>query len=149
MQKVCLDVGCGRAKNAGFTGMDRRKLPGVDIVHDAEVTPWPLDDESCGVVVMSHFVEHVKPWRIIGVIDETWRVLEPDGVLLISTPYGGSARYLQDPTHCCPWVEATPGYFAPESPLYGIYEPRPWKIDKLVWSVYGDIECALRKLEAT
>jgi len=146
-QKIMLDAGCGERKNKGFIGMDRRELAGVDIVHDLESLPWPLEDGSCAVVLMSHVIEHIKPWLSFDLVDECWRVLEPDGVLLVSTPYGGSFRYYQDPTHCNPWVEASFGYFDPTSPLYSIYKPRPWAIDKLLWSVHGDIECAMRKLE--
>lgn len=142
-----LDVGCGSNKQTGFIGMDRRDLPGIDIVHDAEAFPWPLDDESCGVVVMSHLIEHIKPWFQIDIIDEAWRVLEMGGVLMISTPYGLSFRYAQDPTHCSPWVEATVEYFIKGTPLYDVYQPKPWELVKRFWNIRGDIEIAIRKVE--
>jgi len=145
--KLFLDVGCSTNKNVGFIGMDKRKVEGVDIVHDAEVIPWPLDDGACGVIIMSHLIEHISPKLTIDVIDECWRILELDGALMISTPYGGSFRYFQDPTHCNPWVEATPEYFDPTRPLYQVYKPRPWKIEKLYWNPYGDLELAMRKIK--
>lgn len=144
-QKIRLDVGCGSNKQPGFTGMDKRELGGVDIVHDAEIMPWPLDDGSCALILMSHFIEHVKPWLSIDLINECWRLLEPGGVLMISTPYGGSFRYFQDPTHCNPWNEATPQYFTPGNPLYDVYKPNPWKIEKLFWDLHGDIEIVMKK----
>jgi predicted SAM-dependent methyltransferase len=143
--KIHLDVGCGSNKQRGFMGMDRRDLPGVDIVHDAEVFPWPLDDESCAVIVMSHFIEHVKPWFSIDMVNECWRVLELGGALLISTPYAGSFRYFQDPTHCNPWNAATPAYFDPENGLYQVYRPKPWTVEKLYYQVSGDLEVAMTK----
>lgn len=146
MQKIMLDLGCGENKNPGYTGMDKRPLDGVDIVHDIENIPYPLGDDSCAVIVMSHVIEHIKPWLTLDVINECWRLLEPDGLLLISTPYGGSFRYFQDPTHCNPWNEATPTYFDPEQPLYQVYKPKPWHIEKLYWSVQGDIELVMRKI---
>jgi predicted SAM-dependent methyltransferase len=145
-QLIHLDVGCGFRKNDGFIGMDRREVPGVDIVHDAEDLPWPLEDESCAVITMSHLIEHVKPWLTVDIIDECWRVLEPGGVLLIVTPYATSFGYYQDPTHCNPWNEATVTYFIQEEPLYEIYRPKPWKLDNLFWNLYGNIEIAMRKL---
>lgn len=58
---IKLDIGCGASKNVGFIGMDYRPLPGVDIVHDVELFPWPLPDESVVVAVASHLVEHINP----------------------------------------------------------------------------------------
>ena len=52
-QKIMLDIGCGGNKQRGFTGMDKRKLEGVDIVHDVEKIPYPLKANSCAVVTMS------------------------------------------------------------------------------------------------
>jgi len=146
-QKIMLDVGCGRNCQSGYTGMDKRELPEVKVVHDAEVFPWPLDDESCGRVVMSHFVEHVKPWLQIDLLNECWRVPEPGGLLMIATPYAASFGYIQDPTHCSPWNEATPEYFDPDCPLYRVYEPKPWKIEARSWVVQGTLEVAMRKRE--
>jgi len=37
-----LDIGCGWSKRAGFVGMDKRNLPGVDIIHDLEIFPYPI-----------------------------------------------------------------------------------------------------------
>jgi predicted SAM-dependent methyltransferase len=146
--KIMLDVGCGPSKQHGWIGIDRRELPGVDLVHDLEVFPWPLEDDSCSVIKCSHVVEHIKPWYQIPFMDECWRVLGHDDALLISTPYGGSYRYNMDPTHCSPWVEDTVGYFAKGYPLYNIYKPKPWRIEAgPYWSVNGDLEVALRAIK--
>jgi len=145
--KLCLDVGCGDNPQPGFVGMDKRPLHKVEIVHDAEVFPWPLNNGEVSVIKMSHFMEHVKPWLSIDIVNECWRVLEMDGKLLISVPYGGSFRYFQDPTHCNPWNEATPTYFDPREPLYQVYKPKPWRIDNLFWAIHGDLELAMTKIE--
>ena len=145
-QKIMLDVGCGFHKNAGYIGMDKREVAGVDIVHDAEILPWPLDDESCSVIAMSHVIEHIKPWLQIDVINECWRILEPGGVLAIATPYATSFGYSQDPTHISPWNEATPTYFFPGKPLYEVYKPKPWKEERLYWDVKTSLEVVMRKI---
>lgn len=144
--KLCIDVGCGEKIQPGFIGMDKRKLDDVEIVHDAEVFPWPFEDNSVSVIKMSHFVEHVKPWLTVDLINECWRILEPDGKLLISTPYAGGFRYWQDPTHCNGFNEATFSYFDPREPLYQIYRPKPWRIDNLFWQIHGDIEVSMTKI---
>ena len=144
--KLCLDVGCGSNIQPGFVGMDKRKLPGVDIEHDIEVIPWPIDDGAASVIKMSHVVEHIKPWLTIGLMDECWRVLEVGGTLAISTPYGGSYRYYQDPTHCNGWNEATLAYFDPRESLYPVYRPKPWHITYAFWRIYGDVEATFEKI---
>jgi len=149
-QKLRLDVGCGFNKQPGFVGMDRRKVKGVDIIHDAEDLPWPLPSESCAVVLMSHLIEHIVPGKTIDVMDECWRLLEPGGLLMMTTPYATSFGYFMDPTHCNPWNEATPTYFDPENPsgLYNIYKPKPWKIVKHFWSQVGNMELVMEKRDA-
>jgi predicted SAM-dependent methyltransferase len=144
--KVNLDVGCGSNKQHGFIGIDKRKLETVDIVHDLEVFPWPLEDESCCTVLMSHFVEHVSPAKQIDLINEAWRILEPDGLLIISTPYPNSFGWHQDPTHCASWNEATPHYFVPGNQLYNVYEPKPWKIENISFDLRTTLEVAMRKV---
>ena len=143
---VRLDVGCGFNKQHGFVGMDKRKVAGVDIVHDAEVFPWPIEDDQCDVIVMSHLVEHIKPWLQIDLINEAWRVMKVGGVLMIATPYATSFGYYQDPTHCKPWNEATPTYFVKGQPLYEVYRPKPWIGEKVAWDPKGTLEVALRKV---
>jgi ubiquinone/menaquinone biosynthesis C-methylase UbiE len=147
MQKIMLDVGCGPRKQEGWTGMDRREIPGVDVVHDIVDTPWPFDDESCAVVMMSHLIEHIPAWEHFKVVDEVWRVLVPDGLLIVATPYPGSRGWHQDPTHCSSWNEATPYYFVPGTVLYDIYQPLPWKIEKITYDIQTTLEVAMRKAE--
>lgn len=147
---ILLDIGCGGAKqDASFVGMDKRALPGVDIVHDVEVFPWPLKDNSVNLAVCSHLLEHIKPWLTIDFFNEIWRVMQPDGKLVIACPYGISSGWQQDPTHCNVVIEATFQYFDPQFPLWQIYKPKPWKIAKgfPAWESNGHLECVLYKME--
>lgn len=149
---IRLDIGCGAHPQPGFVGMDIRSLPGVDIVHDIEVYPWPLPDECVLTAVASHLVEHIAPARFgfIRFMDEVWRVLTVGGEFAIATPHGYSPGYLQDPTHCNPCNEATWAYFDPFEPntqgaLWGIYRPMPWRIKYLSWDPSANIEVILVK----
>jgi len=144
---ILLDIGCGQFKQTGFVGMDRRKIPGVDIVHDLEVFPYPLPDESCLTIVGSHIVEHLKPWLMIQFMDELWRITKPNGQLYLSHPYSVNEYFVQDPTHCNPCNEATWQYFDHTCPLYEIYQPKPWKLDPgPVWQCTGTMEVMFRKV---
>ena len=148
-----LDIGCGFNCQPGFVGMDKRKVDGVQIQHDVENLPWPLGDETCAVLVMSHLIEHIKPWLQIDVLNEAWRILEVGGILALSTPYATSFGFFQDPTHCAPWNEATVEYFCAGTALFEVYRPRPWMLDvgpdqrpKFFYSTRGNLEVVYKKL---
>lgn len=149
-----LDVGCGGNKQLGFIGMDKRQVKGadgkdvVDILHDIEVFPWPIKNEAVLDILCSHIIEHIKPWLMIDLMNEMWRVLKPGGQLVISMPYGVSFGFVQDPTHCNACNEATWQYYDPRFPLYGIYRPKPWLISKgfPAWQPHGGMEVLMRKL---
>lgn len=145
---IMLDLGCGERKQENFIGMDRRDLPNVDIVHDVEDFPWPLEDECCLTVVASHLYEHIKPWLSLGFMDEIWRIMKPRGQVAISCPYGINQYFLQDPTHCNPVNEATWQYFDPTYPLWTIYKTKPWEIEKGFpqYQANGMIEVLMRKV---
>lgn len=142
---IKLDVGCGFNKQTGFVGLDKRDVAGVDIVHDAEVFPYPLPDESCSIILMSHLIEHIKPWLTVDLFNELWRLMKPGGQIWIGTPYAGSFGFWQDPTHCNGCNEATWTYFDPDYPLYQIYRPKPWKIQKNAWFETGNMEVIMEK----
>jgi SAM-dependent methyltransferase len=146
---IKLDIACGGNKQEGFTGIDIRALPEVDIVHDLEIFPWPIEDESVNIAIASHFLEHVKPWLSIDILDEVWRVLCFGGTFAASVPYPGSRGFWQDPTHCNGWSEVTWQYFDPGYPLYSIYKPLPWKIKEgfPVWQTNGNLEVIMEKVE--
>lgn len=147
---IRLDIGCGENPQPGFVTLDMRPLPHVDIIHDLENFPWPLDDNICLVIVGSHIIEHIKPWLTIAFFNECWRIMKPEGQLALSTPYAGSPGYWQDPTHCNGFNEATFQYFDPSYPLYEIYKPKPWRIEKgfPVWQANGNLEIVMSKLDA-
>jgi SAM-dependent methyltransferase len=147
---IRLDIGCGANKTPTFVGMDYRKLPGVDIVHDIEKTPWPLPDESVLTAVASHVLEHINPHGgiFMNVMDEVWRVLKPGGQFGFVVPYAGSPPYWQDPTHVNGITETTLLYFDPEAEggnLYGIYNPKPWRIQMCTFDINGFLEVVLVK----
>ena len=144
---IRLDVGCGSAKQPGFVGMDLRRLPGVDIVHDAQKFPYPIPKNSCLQILLSHLWEHIEPKNRVDLMNELWRIMKPEGQLLISAPYYLSFGAYQDPTHYpCP-NEATFTYFCPDQPLYVIYRPKPWKIIRNAYQMTGNMEVILEAIK--
>jgi SAM-dependent methyltransferase len=143
---IKLDLGCGSNKQGGYIGMDKRRLPTVDIVHDVRKIPYPIPDGACHTILMSHLWEHIPPDIKIEVMDELWRIMQVGGQLLISCPYATSFGANQDPTHYpCP-NEATFTYWDPSKPLYAIYEPKPWRLDRNNWLTIGNMEVILTKI---
>jgi SAM-dependent methyltransferase len=137
-------------------------MPGVDIVHDVTVFPWPLPDECVLKAIASHLVEHIPPaaigpdgmwWPFMAFMDEVWRVMKPYGEFIIVAPHGSSQGFLQDPTHCNALNENTFYYFTPGQPLnrpgylYNFYKPRPWRIKEhgRFFNPAGNIEIVLVK----
>lgn len=146
---IRLDIGCGADKQEGFVGMDRQPLPGVDIVHDLEVFPYPLPDECCLTIIGTQIVEHIKPWLMIDFMNELWRIMRFDGKMALVHPYGVNNLYVQDPTHCNPCNEVTWEYFDPRNPYYGFYKPKPWHIEPgfPTWQTTGHMEVILKKVK--
>jgi SAM-dependent methyltransferase len=66
-----------------YTGLDFRPGPGVDLV--ANVENLPLATGSVGTVLAFSVFEHVK--RFWQGFEEVYRVLRPDGVFLVCTPF--------------------------------------------------------------
>jgi ubiquinone/menaquinone biosynthesis C-methylase UbiE len=66
-----------------FVGVDVRAGPGVDCVADVEALPQA--DASFGTVIAMNTFEHVP--RFWKGFEEVYRVLRPDGALLVSCPF--------------------------------------------------------------
>ncbi len=150
-----LDIACGNHKGNGFVGMDIQALDGVDIVHDLNVHPWPIEANSVDAARAWHIVEHVPPccvtesgtrFPFVEFMNELWRVMKPGGCVDIETPYGSSAGFNNDPTHCNPCNEVTFEHFDPQYRRFETYRPRPWKILVQRYTVDGNINIVLEKL---
>lgn len=55
--KKVLNLGCGTNVRPEWTNMDRVALPGVQVVHDATIPPWPFEDASFDFVAAYHFFQ--------------------------------------------------------------------------------------------
>ena len=146
---IKLDLGCGDAKQAGFIGLDNRKLPGVDIITDVETRPLPLPS-TCAVLAMArNLIEYIEPKNFIGFMNEVWRVLKVDGQFLILTPYAGSTAWLSDPLIINGVTAKTWKFFDPTSPNYKLYSPKPWRLEACYFRQEGNMEVLLIKCKET
>lgn len=92
-----LDVGCGPTKLVGATGIDIVALPGVDVVHNLNVYPWPFADNSFDHVVCRHALSHLD--NLLLAMAEIHRIARPGATVEILAPHYASDNFNTDPTH--------------------------------------------------
>lgn len=103
MEQLKIDLGCGKNKKEGFTGVDSLAFEGVDVVADL-TKRWPFEDCSVSEAHSSHCVEHFNSIDRTHFVNELYRVLIPGGTCQIIIPHWASCRAYGDPTHQWPPV---------------------------------------------
>jgi ubiquinone/menaquinone biosynthesis C-methylase UbiE len=94
---VKLDIGCGPNKHLGYIGIDKRGLPGVDIVLDLDKEGLPFPDNSVDEVLLYHVLEHVEsPWKVM---KEVIRVCKDGAIIRVRFPYPLHENAYKDPEH--------------------------------------------------
>lgn len=109
-----LDIGCGARKTPGAVGMDIRPLPGVDIVHDLNIVPWPVESDRFDLVVAKHALEHLV--NLDGVMEEIRRVSRNGARLRIVTPHFSSLNSWEDPSHVRHFARRSFSFFSDDGP---------------------------------
>jgi predicted SAM-dependent methyltransferase len=94
-----LNLGCGFDYIEGWVNLDKSKACKVDINHDIEVFPYPIETNSIDKVLASHVIEHVNPENFIEVFRELHRICKPNGLIEIYCPYYLSKNAFADFTH--------------------------------------------------
>jgi O-antigen biosynthesis protein len=105
---LALDLGSYQAKRAGYLGVDKRRGDGVDVVTELP-NQLPFGDGSIGVIRAMDFLEHVEDK--VALINELYRVLAPNGLLLSMTPSTDGRGAYQDPTHIAYYNENSYWYY--------------------------------------
>lgn len=98
VDKKTLDLGCGPNKIPGAIGIDILRVPGVDVVHDLNVFPYPFPESHFDEIHCYHVLEHVDD--LIGTMKELYRIIKPNGVVYIRVPHASCCTTAwADPTH--------------------------------------------------
>lgn len=138
-----LHVGCGAWIFDHAVNLDRAPLPGVDVVHDLDVAPWPFLDGRFGEVSGLQVFEHVDDPVLF--INEAHRVLRSGGVLFLTVPHWQSANAFTDPTHRRFCTERTFDYWIDGTDLHAqmgaAYGPATFVATSTV-TVAGEDICA-------
>ena len=90
---VVLDLGCGVNKKAGAVGVDRRRLPSVDVVCDLNYGFLPFRDGCADTIYSSHVLEHLKD--PVAFMKEARRVMSDNGKAILTLPLAGSPASFQ------------------------------------------------------
>jgi SAM-dependent methyltransferase len=94
---VALDIGSGDTKQyPDNIGVDRRPEAAVDVRADLTYG-LPFADRSADVIFAVHVLEHLIDF--LPLVDECHRVLRPDGVLHVLSPWWRYVNAVADPTH--------------------------------------------------
>ena len=142
---IRVDLGAGTNRQGGYITVDKDPTTNPDIVWDLQSFPYPIPDNICHVVLMSHIYEHIEPKYRVDLMNEVWRISKDRGQVLISTPYYQSFWASQDPMHYPCANEATFTYFDPAYDLYKVYKPKPWHIVQNNYTLDGNVEVIMEK----
>lgn len=99
---LCINIGCGSARLAEWVNLDAARAEGVDVVWDV-TKGLPFQSASCSAIFGEHIIEHIAKEEVEELLKDCHRVLQPGGVLRLSTPdaelylrsYAGDREFLR------------------------------------------------------
>tara|TARA_Y100000768_G_scaffold383444_1_gene365631 strand:- start:740 stop:1297 length:558 start_codon:yes stop_codon:yes gene_type:complete len=99
-----LNLGSAHKRFEGFTNIDKFDIFNPDILHDLELFPYPIEDNSVDEIKMHHILEHIgrDPDIYNKVFKEIYRISSNDAKIDIIVPHPRHDLYLADPTHVRP-----------------------------------------------
>lgn len=81
-----LNLGSGDTKLPGYVNIDINEKLKPDLIHNFITSPLPYKDRTVDEIVFFHCIEHIRKIYHRRVLAECWRVLKPDGRVIISYP---------------------------------------------------------------
>jgi len=117
-----LVLGAGKKLHEGATHCDRVKLPGIDVVHNLEVHPWPFKTSSFERIIAEDVIEHLTD--VVKAMEEIHRTLKFGGYVYIRTTHWQTENSFRDPTHKHFFTLESFDFFCPNTPIgqqYGWY----------------------------
>jgi SAM-dependent methyltransferase len=105
-----LHLGCGLTRHEGWLNCDYIDTEYAECVFDVQKT-WPFPDNSVHEIYASHMLEHLRDHDAF--FNEAWRVLHPNGSLMVRLPHGHHRAAWWDVEHIRPWFPETFAYLQP------------------------------------
>ena len=97
-----LNLGCGTKRLDGYINVDKFGNP--DLCFDLETFPYPWENNSVAEIEMHHVLEHLgqQTATYLKIIQELYRICQPEAKIHITVPNHRSDRFFHDPTHVRP-----------------------------------------------
>ncbi|MCS7150916.1 MAG: class I SAM-dependent methyltransferase [Endomicrobia bacterium] len=93
-----LDLGAGPWKHYSYAiSLDWNPKSNPDIIWDLNKFPYPFEDNEFDIVYACHILEHLD--NPIKVLEEIWRILKPNGKLVLKTPHFSCRTAYGNPEH--------------------------------------------------
>ncbi len=83
-----LNLGCGDDVRDGYVNVDFRETHPSVMQVDLSKFPWPFETDSADEIMMLDFLEHFPYASTAFILLECFRVLKPDGTVVIQVPDG-------------------------------------------------------------
>ncbi len=116
-----LQLGCGIRPIEGAINHDLEKHSAfVDVEWDLNNMPWPWRDGEFEKVIALDVMEHLK-CEVYEWLDECWRILVPDGLLVLRLPAWDHENSHCDPTHRMFFHPKTFSYWDKRTELFKSY----------------------------
>ncbi len=122
-----LNLGCGKKILREYVNLDITELPGVDIVHNLNLYPYPFKNNEFDSILCDNILEHLD--SIVKPLEELYRITRPGGRIKVIVPLFPSFYSFQDPTHKSVFTYYTFDYFIGEGKL-NYYSKARFKIIK-------------------
>lgn len=122
-----LNLGCGNDIKSGYDNIDFIDLPGVNIVHNLNTYPYPIQDDEYDEIICHHVLEHLND--IVSPLEELWRISKHGARIIIDVPSFPGIGAIVDPTHKSYYTFGTFDYFT-ENHLFSYYSKAKFRIVK-------------------
>jgi SAM-dependent methyltransferase len=126
MQKRMLDIGCGKHKVAGATGLDWIGATDADVFCDLTKFPWPLEANSFDEIFAYNVMEHLP--NAVATMEEIHRVGRDGALVHIKTPHFAGLESWEDPTHVHHFSLESFDYFCKGSRHVGHYSKCEFRV---------------------
>jgi len=95
--KKILDLGCGENKFKNAIGVDRSLNTDADVIYDLNLFPYPFKDDKFDFIICKQSIEHLL--YSCKVMEEIYRILKPNGVVILTYPHFSSYEAYMTPEH--------------------------------------------------
>ena len=120
-----LNLGCGKDIKEGYTNLDIVNYGG-NMIHNINIFPYPFEENHFDEIYASHILEHLNNFH--NSITELYRILKPNGILIVYAPFFLNTKYFGEPDHKIPFsIRTFDNYEYIENRKLKFYEK--WKLN--------------------